>query len=205
MEDKRVCALYARVSKSEQNTESQLLALRQYARRRGFVVFHEYVDNGVSGILESRPALDQLFQDAHLARFEAVIVARFDRLARSTKQLILAAENFEAQGIDFISLAESIDTSTPMGKAFYTVVAAFAQFERDLIRERINLGIARARTEGKTLGRPARIIDRERVLKLHREKKSLREIGKLLNVGKDKVSSIIKTARAARKKARKKR
>jgi DNA invertase Pin-like site-specific DNA recombinase len=187
---KLLCALYARISKPAQHSDNQLLALRQYARRRGFTIFHEYVDS-MTGTRESRPALDQLMQDAQLAHFEAVIVARFDRFARSTKQLILAAEEFEARGIDFISLREQIDTTTPLGKMFYTVISAMAQFERDLIRDRIGMGLERARQEGKTLGRPRRIVDSEKVLNLHAQGKSLRAIAKLLNVGKDKVRSTI--------------
>lgn len=204
MSVKKLCALYGRVSKAEQHSENQMLALRKYARRRGFVIFHEYVDV-VSGSKESRPALDQLMQDVKLARFGAVVVARFDRFARSTKQLILAAEEFEARGIDFISLRESIDTTTPLGKMFYTIISAMAQFERDLIRDRINMGLARAREEGKTLGRPRRIVDREKVFKLRSEGKTLRAIAKLLKVGKDKVHALVIEGIHKPKKARKKR
>ena len=111
-------ALYARVSTKNngQNPETQLLALREYAKARGFQVFNEYVDVGISGSKEKRPALDRLMKDARRRKFDAVLVARFDRFARSTRHLVLALEEFNALGVDFISLSESVDTSTPMGK-----------------------------------------------------------------------------------------
>jgi DNA invertase Pin-like site-specific DNA recombinase len=199
--DKKVCAIYARVSRmGEQNPETQLLPLRQYARRRGFEIVHEYVDNGICGAVERRPSLDQLMQDAALARFDAVIVARFDRFARNTRHLLQAAEEFENRNIDFISLAESVDTTTPLGKMFFTVIGAIAQFERDLIRERVVQGINRARHNGTKLGRPLRIVDRERVLKLRREKKSLRAIAMVLDVSKDKVRSVLQSLKKRRRK-----
>ena len=101
--------------------------MREYAKAREFTVFSEYVDVGISGSKENRPALDCLMKDARSRRFDAVLVARFDRFARSTRHLVLALEEFSALGIDFISLSESIDTSTPMGKMVYTVIAAVAE------------------------------------------------------------------------------
>ncbi|MDA2929986.1 recombinase family protein, partial [Acidobacteria bacterium AH-259-O06] len=149
-------ALYARVStrNNGQDPETQLLALREYAKARRFEVFEEYVDVGISGAKESRPALDQLMDDARHRRFDTALVARFDRFARSTRHLVLALEEFNALGMDFISLSESIDTSTPMGKMIYTVIAAVAELERALIRERVLMGLDRAKAEGKRLGRP---------------------------------------------------
>src|SRR5262245_19934995 len=120
-------------------------------------------------------------------KFDAVVVARFDRFARSTKHLVTALEGFGALGIDFVSLSESVDTSTPMGKMIFTVLSAVAEVERNLIRERIAMGLDRARKQKKTLGRPRRIFDRGKALTLRHQGKSLREIATELGVGKDTV------------------
>ena len=143
-------ALYARVSTKHngQDPETQLMALRDYAKARKLEVFSEYVDIGISGSKDSRPALNRLMTDARKRRFDAVLVARFDRFARSTRHLVLALEEFNALGVDFISLSESVDTSTPMGKMVYTVIAAVAELERSLIRERVVMACSERRRRG---------------------------------------------------------
>jgi len=186
-------ALYARVSTKQhgQNPETQLLPLRDFAQARGFILIDEYVDVGISGSKASRPQLDRLMNDAKKRRFDAVLVARFDRFARSVKHLVTALEEFHALGVDFISLNESIDTSTPMGKMVFTILGAVAELERSLIRERVQAGVDRAKRQGKTLGRPKRIVDRERVLQLYGEHRSLRKVSELAGVGKNKVAAIV--------------
>ena len=180
---KRV-ALYARVStkNGSQNPETQLLALREYAKARRFEVFHEYVDVGISGSKETRPALDRLMDDARKRRFDAVLVARFDRFARSTRHLVLALEEFQALGVDFISLSESIDTSTPMGKMVFVVISAVAELERSLIRERVAMGLQRAKAQGKPIGRPAIQLDSDELQTLREEGLSYRAIARQLGV-----------------------
>src|SRR5215471_7473872 len=140
-------ALYMRVSTKGhgQTTETQALALCDYAAHRGFEIVEEYRDEGISGSKDSRPALDRLMKDARARKFDVVIVARFDRFARSVSHLLRALEEFSHLGIDFVSLSESIDTSTPMGKMIFTVLGAVAELERNLIRERVQMGISRAR------------------------------------------------------------
>ncbi len=147
-------AIYARVSTSDQSTESQLLDLRRYVRERGWTLFKEYADNGISGTTDSRPALNELMNAAKKRRFDAVLVWRFDRFARSTKHLILALEEFRNLGIDFVSYQENIDTSSPLGSAIFTIISAVAQLERDIIAERVKAGLRRAKENGKKLGRP---------------------------------------------------
>ena len=189
---KRV-GLYARVSTKNhgQTPETQLVALREYVANRKFEIVHEYVDTGFSGAKDRRPQLDRLMRDAKLKKFDAVVVARFDRFARSTRHLILALEEFHSLGIDFISLNESVDTSTPMGKMVFTVIGAVAELERSLIKERVIMGLERARKQGKQLGRPKIIVDREKVIRLREEGLSLRKIAEMLGIGKDSVNAIL--------------
>ena len=139
-------AIYARVSTSEQNPESQLLALREYAARRGFSIYKEYVDH-VSGDVEQRRAKRQndrayreLMDDASRRSFDCVLVWKYDRFARSLSILVAALQQFSTLGIDFISYTQNIDTTTPMGRLFYHVIGSFAEFEREIIIERVRAG-----------------------------------------------------------------
>ncbi len=181
-------AIYARVSTTDQSTDSQLLDLRRYVRERGWDIFKEYVDEGISGTKDSRPALNELMNDAKKRRFDVVLVWRFDRFARSTKHLILALEEFRNLGIDFVSYQENIDTSSPLGSAIFTIISAVAQLERDIIAERVKAGLRRAKENGKKLGRPKVGIDEEEVFKLRERGLSLREIARRLNLSKSTVA-----------------
>jgi DNA invertase Pin-like site-specific DNA recombinase len=158
------------------------MALREYASARGFEIFHEYIDLGISGTKEKRPALDRLMADARKRRFDTVLVARFDRFARSTRHLVLALEEFNALGVDFISLSESIDTSTPMGKMVFVVISAVAELERSLTRERVVMGLQRAKAQGKPIGRPAIQLDSEEMQALKDKGLSYRAIARQLGV-----------------------
>lgn len=180
-EGSRVAALYARVSTLEQNCEVQLQDLRRYASQR-FARVKEYVDIGVSGTQRRRPQLDALMADAHKRRFEVVLVWKFDRFARSLKHLIDSLEEFRALGIDFISYTEGVDTTTPSGQLLFHVVGAVAQFERDLIVERVRAGMAHARAMGKRIGRPRAQVDLDRVITLREQGRSLREIARDLKI-----------------------
>jgi DNA invertase Pin-like site-specific DNA recombinase len=175
--------IYARVSTKDQSCELQLRDLRAYCAARGFEPAHEYVDVGQSGAKDSRPALNALIDDARKRKFDAIVVWRFDRFARSTKHLLSALEEFRSLGIQFISYQENIDTSTPLGQAVFTIVSAVAQLERDLIRERVSAGVRNARANGKRLSRPKSTVDRERILRLKAEGHRLRQIAAKLGVG----------------------
>ena len=146
-------AIYARVSTLDQEPENQLQELRRYVQARGWTAA-EYVDKGVSGATERRPALDQLLGDARRRRFDVVVCWRLDRLGRNLKHLITLLEELQALGVAFVSLAEGIDATTPAGKLQMHILGAIAEFERERIRERVLAGLARARTQGKRLGRP---------------------------------------------------
>lgn len=148
-------AMYARVSTTGhgQDVGLQLDELRRMASQRGWQVV-EYVDDGVSGAKERRPALDLLMAGARAGKIDLVAVWRFHRFARSTAHLLSAMEEFRALGVDFVSQREQIDTSTPMGKAMFTIVAAMAELKRDVLRERVVTGVRRAQAAGKHCGRP---------------------------------------------------
>lgn len=157
-------ALYARVSTANngQDPTMQTRELGEFCQRRGWTLV-EYVDVGVSGTKESRPALDKLMADAHKRRFDVVVVWKFDRFARSVSHLLRALETFNALGIAFVSLTEGIDTSTPAGKMVFTVLGAVAELERSLIVERVKAGMRNAKANGKKLGRPRIAADAHRI------------------------------------------
>jgi len=161
-------AIHARVSTSNngQDPSMQTRELEEYCQRRGWELTRCYVDNGISGAKESRPELDRLMADAHRRRFDAVAVWKFDRFARSVSHLLRALETFKALGIDFVSLSEQVDTSTPTGKMVFTVLGAVAELERSLIAERVRAGIRNARAKGKRLGRPRIAVDASRIAAL---------------------------------------
>src|SRR6202158_3351899 len=153
-------ALYARVSTTGngQDPTMQTRELGEFCERRGWTLA-EYVDVGISGTKEKRPALDRLMADAHKRRFDVVVVWRFDRFARSVSHLLRALETFQALGIEFVSLSEQLDTSTPTGKMVFTVLGAVPELERSLIVERVKAGLRNARAKGKRLGRPSKQVN----------------------------------------------
>jgi DNA invertase Pin-like site-specific DNA recombinase len=166
-------ALYARVSTSKgQSTEMQLRELSEYCARRSWKITQQYVEEGISGAKEKRPELDRLVADAHRRRFDAIVVWKFDRFARSVSHLLRALETFQSLGIAFVSLSESIDTSTPAGRMVFTVLAAVAELERSLIGERVKAGLRNARAKGVRLGRlPLRTFSRQEVRQLKRDRR----------------------------------
>jgi DNA invertase Pin-like site-specific DNA recombinase len=177
-------AIYARVStgNGNQHPEMQLREIRSYAKRRGWAVTREYIDEGVSGMKESRPELNKLLADAYQRRFDAVVVWRFDRFARSVSHLLRALETFKSLGIEFVSLSEAVDTSTPAGKMIFTVLGAVAELERSLVAERVKAGLRNARAKGKILGRPRKIVNSDQINRLRAQGASWRTVGKTLGV-----------------------
>ncbi|HEY4776646.1 MAG TPA: recombinase family protein [Candidatus Acidoferrales bacterium] len=177
-------ALYARVSTSDkgQDPEMQLRELREYCERRKLDIAGEYIDNGISGSKESRPELNRLMADANRRKFDAVLVWKFDRFARSTSHLLKALETFQSLKIDFVSLTEGIDTSTPVGAMVFTILGAVGQMERELIRERIRAGVRNARAKGKRLGRPRVQVNASLVASLRAAGQSYRAVASALGV-----------------------
>jgi DNA invertase Pin-like site-specific DNA recombinase len=148
----RRAALYARVSTSGQSPENQLVALRAFAAARGWEAT-EFIDHGVSGAKERRPALDALLAAAKARKLDVVVCVKLDRLARSVRHLVAMAGEFQALGVDLVALDQAIDTTTPAGRLLFHVLSAIAEFERDLIRDRVLAGLQRARTKGTRSGR----------------------------------------------------
>ena len=173
-------AIYTRVSTQDQSVDMQITDLRRYCDQRSLEVYKEYSDQGISGVKDRRPALDELMSDAKKKKFDAVLCWRFDRFARSTKHLITALEEFRHLGIDFISYQENIDTSYPLGKAMFAIVSAIAELERNILLERVRAGLRRARENGAILGRPRRLDLNVKELRKMRDKEklSLRQIAK---------------------------
>lgn len=155
-------AIYARVSTLDQEPENQLQELRRYLQARDWTAV-EYVDRGVSGAKDRRPALDTLVTDARRRRFDVLVCWRLDRLGRNLRHLITLLDELQALGVAFVSLAEGIDATTPAGKLQMHILGAIAEFERARIQERVRAGLARAKAQGVRLGRPRRRVDAERL------------------------------------------
>ena len=158
-------AIYARVSTVDQEPENQLQELRRYLQARAWEPT-EYVDRGVSGAKDRRPNLDRLLVDARRRRFDVLVCWRLDRLGRNLRHLVALLDDLQSLGIGFVTLGESIDTTTPAGRLQLHVLSTISQFERDRIAERVRAGLARARMQGVKLGRPRRRIDPERLARV---------------------------------------
>lgn len=175
-------ALYGRVSTSDQSADLQLDGLRRLAEQRGWTIKGEYVDLGVSGSRDRRPELDKLMAAVHAGRVDVVAVWRFDRFARSVRHLVMALDEFRARNVDFVSVHDGIDTSTPAGRFSFTIIAAVAELERELIKERTRAGVQAARRRGAVLGRPRVDVDLDEALRLRGQGSSLREIALSMGV-----------------------
>jgi DNA invertase Pin-like site-specific DNA recombinase len=180
---KRV-AIYARVSTVDkgQDPETQLMALREYAERRGFETVGEYIDYA-SGTREDRPRYRALLQTARKRQLDVVLVWRYDRFARSTQALVQALKEFHSLGVDFISYQENIDTTTSQGEMIFTMMASLAQFDSALISERVKAGMARAKAQGKRISRaPIAKGVQVRIAELHAQGVSIHQISKRVRV-----------------------
>src|SRR5713101_6329685 len=190
-------AIYARVStiNAGQDPTMQTRELKEYCQRRGWQVFDCYVDSGVSGKKDSRPQLNRMMQDAHERRFDVVVVWRFDRFARSVSHLLRALETFNSLGVQFVSLSEQVDTSTPTGKMIFTVLGAVAELERNLIVERVRAGLRHAKAKGKRLGRPKKYVDPLQIASLRAAGHSWRKIAREMGVS---VGTVFAAAQGSR-------
>jgi DNA invertase Pin-like site-specific DNA recombinase len=178
-------ALYARVSTlNGQNPQLQLDELRRYAQARGWEVYSEYVDLGVSGSKDSRPELNRMIADAHARKFDAVLVWKLDRLGRSLKHLVTTIADLEHYGVTFVSLRDNLDLSTPSGRLMLHLLGAMAEFERELIRERVSAGIKSAQVRGVRFGRPKVYCSALKIAQLRAQGIPWVEVARKLDVGK---------------------
>jgi DNA invertase Pin-like site-specific DNA recombinase len=192
--------MYARVSTQNhgQDPEVQLREMRGYLKLRGFRLVGEYVDRGVSGTKKNRPELDRLMADAAKRRFDAVCVWKLDRFGRSLRHLVNALAQLEEHGVSFISQRDNLDLTTSAGRLMFNVIGAMAEFERDIISERVKAGLRNAKAKGTQLGHPSptpinkRLV--ERVRELHRQGQSLREIAEQVKVSHVTVARLLKAA-----------
>jgi len=182
-------AIYIRVStiKQEGGVETQRQELEGYCQRRGFEIVEVYEDIGESGAKDNRPALEKLMQDARKRHFDAVIVQRLDRLGRSVRHLLHTLDELQSLGIDFISIHQGIDTTTPSGRMILVFLGAISEYERELIKERVRAGLERAKRQGKRLGRKPLKIDENLIESLRNKNKSIREIARIVGCSKSKV------------------
>jgi DNA invertase Pin-like site-specific DNA recombinase len=185
-------AIYTRVSTDEQKTDLQLMDLKEYVQKRGYETFNFYEDI-VSGAAKERKALDQLMDDAKKRKFDIVLVWKFDRFARSLKMLVDGLALFQELGIDFISFKENIDTTTSMGKLIFNINSAYAEFERDIIRDRVIAGIKAKREKTDIWGRRNIASDVQiQIQELIKQGESIRQVAKTLHVAKGTVQKYMK-------------
>ena len=180
---KKAVAIYARVSTDRQAVDMQLHELKEYVERRGWNLHREFIDQGYSGSDTKRPAFQEMMNEAKKRKFDVLLVWKLDRLSRSMKDLVMVLNELGGLGIDFVSYDNNLDTSTPTGKLVFHVIGAVAEFEKDIIKERVKAGLENARRKGKKLGRPGvddSVIEEAKVLR--EEGKSFRTIGKQLGI-----------------------
>jgi DNA invertase Pin-like site-specific DNA recombinase len=190
---KKTVAIYARVSTNKQKTEMQLAELRAYVKRSKWKTYKEYIDHGRTGADTSRPAFTQMMADAAKKKFDILLVWKLDRLSRSMRDLVNTISEIEAAGLDFISYENQLDTSTPTGKLVFHVIGAVAEFERDIIRERVRAGLDSARRRGQRLGRPPHSkTKRTKARRLRQKGGSLRAIARTLKVSEGSIRNWLK-------------
>ncbi len=185
-------AIYVRVSTPDQHVESQLYDLRELAAQKGFEVVHEYEDRGVCGSKARRPQLDAMLSDARRKKFSVVLVAAFDRIARSTRNFLQIIDELDSMGIEFISRREGVATGDAVGRLFVTIISAIAELERALVVERVKSGMRRAALEGRQIGRARLDINREQVVEDRRTGMSLTTVAKRHNISRASVCRLMK-------------
>ena len=179
--------IYARVSTDKQTVSNQLNDLREVASRNGWVVIDEYLDEGISGSKgrDKRPEFDRLLKDANRKKYEGILVWSIDRLGRSLQHLVSFLNDVNSKDIGLYIHQQGIDTSTPTGKMMFQMCGVFAEFERNIIRERVKSGLDRAKKSGQKLGRPTNVNESTKaaVIELRHIGMSMNKICKTLSIG----------------------
>jgi len=188
--------LYMRVSSVDQHPETQLHDLRQMAAQRGYEIVHEYTDR-ISGAKAKRPGLDQMMADARRGRFDVVLAWASDRIARSVKHFLEVLDELNRLNIEYVSFREQIDTGGPLGRAIVVIIGAVAELERNLIIERVRAGMRRAKLEGRSIGRPALVLDREAILRDRHQGHSLGQIARSHRISRATVHKIVHSETAS--------
>ena len=190
----KYAALYSRTSTATQGKglESQIRALNDYCKQNSILDLKHFSDSNISGSKSSRPMLDELMREVENGNTSKVIVYSFSRFARSTKHLLNALEFFKMHNCEFVSLSEKVDTSSPMGRAFFTIISAISQLEKELISERVKNGLKNAKAKGKKIGRPLTRPSNS-IIALYQDNYSYREIGRLLNISHTAVAREVKS------------
>ncbi len=187
-------ARYVRVSRSEQNPNLQLDETGRVVAAREWDLVDTYTDHGVSGSRDRRPELDRMLADARRGLFDTLLVWRSDRLFRSLRHMVLTIEELAAMHIDFVSVTEPFDTTTPQGRLLLHMVSAFAEFERQILIERTKAGLDAARRRGKRIGRPKAFVDVCGALRLRKRGLSVRQVAKRMGVGYGTLHRALKAA-----------
>lgn len=194
-----LCAIYARVSTDDQKCDLQLDECRAFILNRGWKVYAEYVDTGFSGAKASRPQLDKIMRDARMRKFDCIVTWKLDRFGRSVSNFVRHIEDLTEWGVRFIVATQQIDTdqASPTSRLLMHLFAAFAEFERAMIQERVNAGLKATRARGVRLGRRPSVFDRGRVVQLHEEGYSYRQIMAALKISYGSVNRTVAAARSA--------
>jgi DNA invertase Pin-like site-specific DNA recombinase len=185
-------AIYARVSTSDQSSGAQLAELRAFCARRGWEITGEFIDEGISGSKRSRPSLDRLLAGAESKSFDAVVVYRYDRFARSLSHLVSALASFDSWGVQFVSVSEGVDTTTPNGRLVFGIFASIAEFERELIRERTRSGLRNAKARGVRCGRPPVTVNVSHIQSMKAAGLSERAIGRSVGISGHTVAKALR-------------
>jgi DNA invertase Pin-like site-specific DNA recombinase len=198
MDKPKKTAIYARVSTDKQKVDMQLNELREFVTRSGWTIYQEYIDQSFTGVNTNRPAFLAMMKAAKKRKFDVLVVWKLDRLSRSLKDLINTLDELGSCGIDFVAYDNNLDTSTPTGKLVFQIVGAVAEFEKDIIKERVIAGLANAKIKGKRLGRPAipeAIYEKARIMRT--EGFSFRKIGVTLRVNEGTIRKRFKKQRVS--------